>query len=49
MQEKEQALAVKVKSREELKALVDQIPEGTMLSLDLEVIETHEQDHGRTE
>ena len=37
---------IAVRSREELKKLIDEIPEGTVYSLQLEVVLTNEQDHG---
>ena len=47
--DRKQKATVKVDSREELKKLVEQIPDGTILSLDLEVIMTGEQNHGESE
>lgn len=38
-----------VGSLDELRGLINEIPEGTIYSLQLEVIQTHEQDHGKSE
>ena len=38
-----------VSSLDELRRLINEIPEGTIYSLQLEVIQTHEQDHGKSE
>lgn len=38
-----------ISSLDELRRLIDEIPEGTIYSLQLEVIQTHEQDHGKSE
>ena len=40
---------IEVRSREELKKLIDEIPEGTVYSLQLEVVLTNEQEHGQSE
>ena len=34
---------------EELKKLIDEIPEGTVYSLDMEVVQTNEQSDGNSE
>lgn len=39
----------KISSLDELRRLIDEIPEGTIYSLQLEVIQTHEQDYGKSE
>lgn len=38
-----------VSSLDELRKLIDEIPEGTIYSLQLEVIRTDERDHGKSE
>ena len=40
---------IEVNSTKELKELIDEIPEGTVYSLQMEVIMTNEQDHGKSE
>ncbi len=40
---------IEVNSPEELKKLIEEIPEGTVYSLQMEVVLTNEQDHGKSE
>jgi hypothetical protein len=40
---------MEISSPEELRRLVNEIPEGTIYSLQMEVIMTNEQDHGKSE
>ena len=40
---------IEVASREELKKIIDEIPEGTVYSLDMEVVLTNEQSDGNSE
>ena len=40
---------IEVASREELKKIIDEIPEGTVYSITMEVVLTNEQDHGKSE
>ena len=40
---------IEVNSREELKKLIDEIPEGTVYSITMEVVLTNEQDQRKTE
>ena len=36
-------------SKKELKKLIEELPEGTVYSLQMEVVLTNEQDHGKSE
>ena len=40
---------IEVASREELKKIIDEIPEGTVYSITMEVVLTNEQDQRKTE
>lgn len=40
---------IEVKGPEELKKLIDEIPEGTVYSLQMEVVLTNEQSDGKSE
>ena len=40
---------IEVSSREELKKIIDEIPEGTVYSITMEVVVTGEHEHGKAE
>ena len=40
---------IEVSGREELKKIIDEIPEGTVYSITMEVVVTGEQEHGKAE
>ena len=40
---------IEVNCPEEMKKLIDEIPEGTVYSITMEVVLTNEQDHGKSE
>ena len=46
---KKERETIEVASREELKKIIDEIPEGTVYSLDMEVVLTNEQSDGNSE
>jgi len=45
---KKESETIEVASREELKKIIDEIPEGTVYSITMEVVLTNEQDQGKT-
>ena len=46
---KKESATIEVASREELKKIIDEIPEGTVYSITMEVVLTNEQDQRETE
>ena len=45
---KKESATIEVASREELKKIIDEIPEGTVYSITMEVVLTNEHDQGKT-